>query len=314
MATRSPTSRDWTIGRLADRQFGVVSRAQLLARGLSADVIGDAVRAGRLRPLHRGVYAVGHVQLRREGTWMAALLACGEGSVLSHQSAAALWRIGDGGVDPIDLIVAGDGGRKRRGIKTRRQVLAADEILVRDGLRVTTPERTLVDLAAAWDGRTLRKLVERAQDARRFNPAAIERVAARRPHHRGTAALLALATLLGPDADRAASELERLFLKLCRRARVPPPLVNELIGGRRRDFVWPDVRLVIETDGYAYHSSRRAFRRDRQRDRELTALGWRPARFTFEEVVLEPRLVVAEIGALHGRRPRKAPTRPSRSS
>jgi very-short-patch-repair endonuclease len=164
-----------------------------------------------------------------------------------------------------------------------------------DGLRTTTPARTIVDLAGTLKGRELRHLVERAQDLQRFHPEEIRPTANGRP---GTRALINLLDLMQPDKDNARSHLERLFLAVVRRARLPRPRVNHPIAGKRRDFVWPEDRLVVEVDGYEYHSSREAMRKDRRRDRELTAQQWRPARFTFEEVAFEPLAVAQELAIL----------------
>ena len=101
--------------------------------------------------------------------------------------------------------------------------------------------------------------------------------------------------LLEPREDGTRSHLERLFLPLTRQAAVERPLVNERVEGRRRDFVWPARRLVVEVDGNAFHSSRAAIRRDKARDRELIAARWLPARFTYEDVAFEPDAVVAEL-------------------
>lgn len=290
--------RDRTLGCLADRQYGVVSRTQLLAMGLSSDVVDRAVRSGRLRPVFRGVYAVGHTALRREGWWMAGKLAAGDGATLSHRSAAMLWGLLTGPVLPVELIGTGERGRKLTGVVAHRMRLDPTEIVIRDGLRVTTPARTIVDLAPVLARRSLRETVERAQDLHRFRPVEIRAILDRDPGRPGTRPLSDLLALLQPDADKARSHLERIFLALVRRARLPRPAVNEVIGGRSRDFVWPKERLVVETDGYRYHSSKGAQRRDRRRDRELTALGWRPVRFTYEEVAFEPGEVARELAAL----------------
>ena len=237
MGTQSPTHRDRVVGGLADRQHGVVNREQLLAAGQTPRVIRRAVEAGRWRLVFRGVYAVGHLALRREGWWMAALLACDEGAVTTST----------------------DHGRKHRQITTHRMLLAPLDALLRDNLRLTTPSRTIVDLAATLQGRALRETVERAQD------------------------------------------LRRMFLALARKARLPQPASNLEIAGRSRDFAWPDRRLVVETDGYRYHSARQAKRRDNRRDRQLTALGWRPVRFTYEEIAFEPAEVAKELVGLLSR-------------
>jgi very-short-patch-repair endonuclease len=298
MRVESPNHRDKMVGGLADRQHGVVGREQLLAAGVGRGAIVRALDAGRLRPVFRGVYAVGHVALRREGWWMAALLACGEGSALSHRTAAQAWGLTTGPTLPIDVTTSTDHGRKHRQITTHRMLLAPFDALVRDNLRLTTPSRTIVDLAATLRGRALRDVVERAQDLRRFDPNDIRETLARAPRRRGTRRLHDLITVLAPDKDNARSHLERLFLALTRRARLPKPATNLEIAGRRRDFAWPVERLVVETDGYRYHSSPTAKRRDHRRDRELTALGWRPVRFTYEEVAFEPSMVGEELAQL----------------
>jgi very-short-patch-repair endonuclease len=147
-------------------------------------------------------------------------------------------------------------------------------------------------------GRALREVVERDQDVRRFDPCDIEATVSRAG--RRTRRLLDLLKLMSPDHDNARSHLERLFLTLTRTAQLPTPAPNHEIGGRSRDFAWPNHRLVVETDGYRYHASREAKRRDNRRDRELTALGWRPVRFTYEEIAFEPAQVAGELSGLLG--------------
>lgn len=298
MRTQRANRRDEAIGRLADRQHGVASRAQLLAGGVSAQTIGRAVRSGRLRRLFPGVYAVGHAALRREGWWKAALLVAGEDAVLSHRSAALLWDLVRGQALPVELTTTGKAGRTQPRIVAHRMKLHPEESMACDGLRVTTPARTIVDLAPRLSPRSLRATVERAQDLRRFRPAEIRAITERAPRRPATRPLSDLLEILQPDADRARSHLERLFLILVRRAGLPRPAVNETISRHARDFVWPEQRLVVEVDGYRYHSSKRAQQRDRRRDRELTALGWRPIRFTYEEVAFEPGDVARELAAL----------------
>jgi very-short-patch-repair endonuclease len=295
MRVESANHRDQVVGGFADRQHGVVSREQLLAAGVGRGAIVRAVEAGRLRPVFRGVYAVGHVALRREGCWMAALLACGESAALSHRTAATVWGLLTGPALPVDVTTATAKGRKHRQITTHRMLLAPFDALVRDNLRVTTPSRTIVDLAATLQGRALRETVERAQDLRRFDPSDIRETLARAQRRPGARRLHDLITLMSPDKDNARSHLERLFLALTRRARLPKPATNHEIAGRRRDFAWPEQRFVVETDGYRYHSSRQAKRRDHRRDRQLTALGWRPVRFTYEEIAFEPGEVAQEL-------------------
>jgi very-short-patch-repair endonuclease len=298
MREESTAHRDRRVGALADRQHGVVARAQLLAAGMSSPAIGRAVNAGRLRPVFRGVYAAGHVALRREGWWLAALLACGEGAALSHRTAAAVWNFHTSPAFPIDVTTSTNHGRKHARITTHRTPLHPLDALIIDGLRVTTPSRTIVDLATTLSGRALREAVERAQDLRRFEPQDIRATLARAPRRKGSRRLADLLALMQPDKDNARSHLERLFFALVREAKLPRPAANHEIAGRARDFVWIEQRLVVETDGYRYHSTRQARRRDNRRDRQLTALGWRPVRFTYEEIAFEPGEAAGELGEL----------------
>jgi Transcriptional regulator, AbiEi antitoxin len=235
MRVESPNHRDRVVGGLADGQHGVVSREQLLAAGVGRGAIVRALDAGRLRMVFRGVYAVGHVALRREGWWMAALLACGQGAALSHRTAATVWGLTTGPALPIDVTTSTDHGRKHRQITTHRGRLAPLDALTRDKLRVTTPSRTIVDLAATLEGRALREVVERAQDIRRFDPEDIRATLARAPRRPGSQRLLDLIRVMAPDDDNARSHLERLFVALTRNAGLPRPLPNHEIAGRLRD-------------------------------------------------------------------------------
>lgn len=279
-------------------QHGVVTRCQLLEAGLSSEAIGRALAAGRLRPVFRGVYAVGHLALRREGWLMAALLACGPDSAISHRTAGVALGIEGGPRFPIHVTTRTDRGRKQERLSVHRQCLVPQETCDLDGLRVTTAPRTIVDRAGSLDGRGLRHLVERAQDRRLFDPKAMAAVLNRHPGRSGTRALKSLIQLMQPDRDKARSHLERLFLSAIRATRLPRPEVNHPINGKKRDFVWLDERLVVEVDGYAYHSSRAAKRRDHRRDRQLTGRGWRPVRFTYEDVALEPTQAMEELAEL----------------
>lgn len=298
MGYQSPNHRDLVAGQIADGQHGVVSHTQLVVAGLGRKAIFNSLKAGRLRPMFRGVYAVGHFALTWKGWWQAALLACGDDAVLSHRTATQLWRMRPGELFPISVIVRGRAGRKHNRINSYRMSLERSEWMRFDGLRVTTPGRTLVDMAGELGPRQLRELVERAQDLHRFDATEIRAVLANHPRRPGVRALLDFVQLLGPDAYGARSHLERLFIPLVRRARLPRPEVNEMVEGARRDFVWRAQRLVVEVDGYAYHSSRRAIRTDRGRDRRLLTAGWRPARFTFEDVAFEPAATAEELTSL----------------
>jgi hypothetical protein len=154
-------TRDQILGNLAGRQYGVVAREQLIERGLGRNTIRRSVEAGRLRPLFRGVFAVGHTALPRESWWMAALLACGDRSALSHHAAGAVWGFRHGPILPVHITVTGAKGRARRSIVAHRAELPAGHVMRINNLRVTTPARTIVDLAAALGPLAISDTVER---------------------------------------------------------------------------------------------------------------------------------------------------------
>jgi very-short-patch-repair endonuclease len=224
--------------------------------------------------VHRGVYALGHPGLSREGVWLAAVFACGEGAVLSHGSAAALWGLLESpGV--IHVTVPGDGGRRRRDrIRLHRSVtLNANQVTRRVGIPVTTPSRTLADL---------RRTVPSARYARALREAQF----------------LGLPLDARHEPDRTRSELEARLLALCRRHRLPPPRVNVRVGPYLVDFAWPEQRLVVEVDGFRAHGTRSAFEADRARDADLKLRGYEVVRFTWSAVGQRPREVVRTLRAL----------------
>jgi very-short-patch-repair endonuclease len=282
-------------------KYGVVSRAQLRALGRSDGAVDGWVRSGRLHRIHRGVYAVGHRALTDEGRWLAAVLACGPGAVLSHRSAAALW-----GIRPAPRKVEVTVGRSRRGtagvVVHRARSLPPGDVARRRGVPTTTLPRTIADLADVLSEGELARAVHQAEIAHALDAESLAR-AARGANGRRGAGRLARAMAAGPDRTR--SELERRLLALCDEHGLPRPEVNETVAGLEADFVWRGERVVAETDGWAYHGTRRAFERDRERDQALTRAGYRPLRFTHRQVVESPAAVAATLrAALRPGRPR----------
>ena len=164
-----------------------------------------------------------------------------------------------------------------------------------DGLPITTPARTLLDLAASGlRDKALADALDRAERLRLLDFAELHRLLARYPRRPGTRSLKAqLARYRGPIDVR--SELERLVCELCDAHALPRPQVNTVIEGRVRDFHWPHCRLVVEADSYAWHRSPSALNDDRERDVELTLAGYRTLRFTYEQVTREPGYVIAAL-------------------
>lgn len=287
---------DAAIAELAARQHGVVARGQLVALGLSLGAIDHRVERHRLHPLHRGVYAVGHRALTGDGRWMAAVLAAGAGAVLSHRSAAALWGIRESSSAKIEVTAPRE--RRRPGVTVRRAKLRADEVTTHDGIPVTTPARTLLDLAAVLDEHPLARAAERAEALRLGSPTSLSDLVDRYPRRNGTKNLKRLIDEGRVVETDLRSRIERRFLTLLDAENLPRPLVNEPLGPFTPDFRWTDERLIIELDGFETHGTRAAFERDRARDRALTAAGWRVVRITKRQLESKPESVAAELRAL----------------
>jgi very-short-patch-repair endonuclease len=283
---------DRGLWELAARQHGVLARWQLLAAGLSAAGISRLVARGWLRPIHRGVYLVGPIQgpLAR---FMAGTLAVGAGAVLSHRSAAELLGVGPAVRGAVSVILVGREVRSRDGIRVHHvRSLEPADITRRHGIPVTSPSRTLLDLATRLGRRDLAKAVEQAEIFGLVSVASLNEQFSRYPRHRG--ARLLRETIRATDAPAMTrSEAERRLLELVRAALLPSPEVNRRLHGHEVDFVWIAQRLVVEVDGYAFHSSRSAFERDRRRDADLIGAGYRVIRLTWRQLAGEREAVVA---------------------
>jgi very-short-patch-repair endonuclease len=292
---------DRAIAELAGRQWGVVSRAQLGALGLGADAMQWRARTGRLVRLHRGVYAVGHGSVRREGHFLAAVLACGPGAVLSHRSAAWHWGLLGSDQAVVD-VTARRGRRGGPGIRLHRaRSLDARDTTTHQGIAITTVARTLLDLAATVRADRLERAYAQALQLQLYDHGAISDVLARANGHRG-ATPLATATAREPRLTR--SDWEARFLKLVRDHGLPEPLVNHALtapdhGHCEVDFYWPAQRLVVETDSWSAHGSRAAYEQDRARDAALQAAGIRVVRFAWrarDETILRRLRVLLASG------------------
>jgi hypothetical protein len=282
------------VAALAGRQHGVVDHSQLLALGVSNDMILGWVRAGRLHRLHRGVYALGHLELTTQGRFLAAVFACGPGAALSHESAAVLWRLRERRGPRIDVTVPTPGGRKRRRLViVHRGRLEPEEVATKDGIPVTTPTRTVIDLADVLSPRGLERTLDEAAylglDLSDLSP---------RSGRRGAGKLAAVLAEHDAGSTWTRSELEERMLALCRKAALPQPLVNEGVAGREVDFYWPEQRLVVETDGWRAHRGRGAFERDRMKDAELVELDLRPIRITRARLARQPDAVATQLARL----------------
>jgi very-short-patch-repair endonuclease len=275
---------DRRIGRVAGRQYGVITRAQLHSLGASKHQIQRRIAAGRLHRVHTGVFAVGHRAPRREARWLAAVLACGEGGVLSHRSAAVLWGLADReGLPDVTTRTC----RRSPGVANHRAELVDAERTVRNGIPVTSPARTLVDLAHAVEAEQLTRAVRQAQFDQLFDVPSVRRALDRRP----SSALRRLVDDIAPTQ----SILEDRLLAICSRHRIPRPLTQQPLAGRRVDFLWPAERLVVETDGWQGHATQDAFQADRTTSNELQLAGYVVLRFTRADLERRPRRVATAI-------------------
>jgi very-short-patch-repair endonuclease len=289
------------VRELAEAQHGVVARRQLLEVGMSAERITSWIRRGRLVRVRRGAYAVGHSVSTQHGRWMAAVLACGAGALLSHRSAAALWGLRPPGGPFIDATTDVSGARTwRDGITLHRSTIVAPRFAtVHEGIPVTTVAWTLLDLAAVVRAPQLRRAVEVAEHLELFDLTQIDAALAADPGRPGSRKLLALLDdLKEHGVTRTRSEVEAVLLQLCIDHHFPRPEINRYDNGREVDFRWPRHGLIVEVDGWQFHRSRRAFVTDRARDRAALAAGWRVARFPATEIINNSARVAVEIHVL----------------
>ena len=294
--------REAAISALAERQHRVVSVRQFEALWLGGSGVRNRISAGLLHREHRGVYRVGPGPLSARGIWMAAVLACGEGAVLSHRTAAALWELLGTANERVDVSIPRTCGRSRPALAVHRtETLLPQDITAVDGIPCTSVARTLLDLAEVVPRRRLERALEQAEVLGVFDGRAVADVLERANGRRGAGRLRAVLTA-AVEPSSTASELEERFLALCRRAGIPHPAVNAWVATNEEhlkvDFLWRAERLVIEADGYAFHGNRRAFERDRRRDQLLKLAGFETVRFTWQQLADDPETVAEALQAL----------------
>jgi very-short-patch-repair endonuclease len=280
------SSNDHSAGwELAREQHGVVSWRQLLDLGLSAQAIQHRRSTGRLHKVGYGVYAVGRPELTRRGRWMAAVLSCGPGAALSHRSAAALWGIATERPGCIELSAPVAHRHRQEAIVAHRRKLGDADLTICDGIPITSLARTLVDLAAQFSESALERAVNEADRLDLVGP---ETLRATLGGYRGQRGVARLRALLDQRTFRLTdSELERRFLRLVEAAGLPMPVTGRRLNGFKVDFLWPELGLVVETDGLRYHRTPAQQARDRIRDQAHTAAGLTTLRFTHAQVRFE---------------------------
>ncbi len=271
---------------------------------MGEDAIQHRLAIGRLHLLHEGVYAVGHKLVPREGRWLAAVFASGSEAVLSHHSAAALWRIRPASRSTIDVTTPHK-SRSWGGIKRHHKALPPDEITVKDGIPVTSVPRTIFDLAATEPADVIQNLLGEAEYRELWDRLSLWDLVERYPGRRGVAKVrVALERLKSEPPGRKRSRLEERFAPFLRRHRLPLPRFNDwiLLGPKRYqvDCHWPGTGQIVELDGWQGHRTRTAFREDRARDRALRVAGYSVTRLTWSQLEDEPAAVSADLRVLLG--------------
>jgi very-short-patch-repair endonuclease len=283
MGDQIHAARSGEAWRRARAQHGVLTRADLLGLGFSAKGIKHRLATGRLHVVSAGVYAVGRPELTPDGRWMAAVLACGDGAVLSHRSAAELWGIGHEWERRIDVSIRRPSKIRRKGLKVRsRPSLGAKSVTRWRGIPVTDPVQSLIDLATELPPLRLERAVNEADKLDLVDPETLRQEI---NGHRGEPGVKKLATLLDRHTFRLSdSDLEVLFRPLALAAHLPAPLTKHRVLGHEADFFFPDHDLIVETDGLRYHRTPSQQARAAKRDQVHVAAGLKVLRFTHWQI------------------------------
>jgi Protein of unknown function (DUF559) len=304
-------SVDAAMAALAARQHAVFGLAQLRALGLETKAAQKRAGDARLHRIHQGVYSLIPASLlRREGRYMAAVLACGPGALLSHQSAAVLHGLLRYGPARVDVTIPGRSGRARPGIAVHRSTTlkAADKTRV-ENIPITTVTRTLCDIAGVVPRRLLERAFDQGEIMGVLDLRAVEEQLVCHPTRPGAKEVRSILAEHYIGETLTESELEEAMLALSRRVGLPPPEVNKWIDlgdGEpmiRADFVWREQRLIVEVDGFRFHRTRQRFEADRRRDQRAMTAGWRVLRTTANQVKRRPGELHATVAALLAQAP-----------
>ena len=281
------------VARIASRQHGRISHAQLLRAGVDRDRIKRWRADGRLRPVHRQVYAVGHTATFPLADLMAAVLACGDGARASHRSVLHARRVIKEAPPKPDVSVTSPGGRRQKGIVVHRgMTFPQGDTITFERIAMTTVPRALLDVAASFEPSALCRACHEAWVHCHVTPAQIEACIARNPTKRGAAKLRR-----AYGADATLSELEKGFIRLLDRHGLPRPRTNVDVAGNKVDCYWPQYNLTIELQSYRYHATRWGFEGDTTRRRQSRHLP-----FTWGDVFERGDQTAAELRGLFATR------------
>ncbi len=290
------------LAAIAGAQRGLVHRRQLRELGITRGSYNHRLASGALRQVLPGVLSIVHPLLEPWAAETAAVLYAGDDTVISHDSAAALWGLA-GSPSFVALTVIGRHVRIRPQLEIHHaRTLDIRDVSLRHGLPVTSPARTLIDCATSP---RIDHLLNEARVLRLVTDAEIHHSIARCPGRKGTGAMRALLEV-ERDSGFTRSEAERRLKRIIGASGLERPVFNTSIEGVRADAYWPRLKVVVEVDGYQAHGHWAAFQRDRARDRRLIAAGLTVLRFTWHQLTEKPLQVVAEIARTLGRRDAEA--------
>ncbi len=262
--------------------------------------MNEAVTAGRLHRIHHGVYAVGHTELSRHGECLGAVLAVGPGSLLSYWSAGWLWGLIGTWRKPFHVTATGPRRLRDRPpvrVHRARNLVDADRRL-EEGIPVTSPARTYLDLAEVIEARRLPKLLKRGEELKIFDFYEVLACCERSRGHEGAKPLTKALALYRPEPRLTRSDVERDFLALVETAGMPLPATNYIVGPYELDAYWPAAGLAVELDTFKTHGTRASFESDRERDLELAVVGIRVVRITEHRLIEDPAGVARQLAAL----------------
>ncbi|MFT3863641.1 MAG: type IV toxin-antitoxin system AbiEi family antitoxin domain-containing protein [Solirubrobacterales bacterium] len=297
------THRGGALADVAGRQHGVVSARQLAEFGFPRETIARWVKEGRLHRLHRGVYAVGHEALSWEGRCLGAVLA-NEPAVASHITAAWIWGLLRTRPGTLHLTASTRRHRKKL-VVVHFATLHPDDMTIVDGIPVTSPARTVLDLAPDESARDLGRLLKRADDAELLDRRRFQALLARAGGHPGRAKFAAALVAYEPETATLRSDLERRFRDLVLAAGLPAPQTNVAVEGYELEAYWEAEGFAVELDVYATHGSPLSFEADRERADDLLLAGIELIRVTDVRLDREPQATIARVAA-HLERRRRA--------
>lgn len=288
-------SRDRAVTRIASGQRNLISAAQLTECGLGKDAVARRVRAGWLRLRFRGVYSVGLGELAPLALEQAALMSCGEGSFISHRSAAFVWGMRRTPPPRVEVSVVGRGCHARKGVRVHRiKAIDRREVKREKGLWVSSPARVVLEVAAVGTRDELIDVIDAGLALRRFTSGDLKLVLERNRRCRGAGRL---ADILADDTAVAItrSRAEKALLRLIREAGLPLPETNVPFGRFEADFVWREQRVIVELDSPTYHSGPGVFQRDREKGLVFSSAGFEVLRLTRHHVIYQPTRVLVIV-------------------